>query len=136
MTAHVQRRGLTLVELCATCALLAVAIPLTVAALGAAAKQRRGIEMRQQAIEAADNLLERLTAEPWDQLSNDRLTEIKDALSDEQLPSGGELQLELVEHSGPPAAKRVDVELSWQPSAARVRQRVRLSGWVFREAAP
>jgi hypothetical protein len=125
-----------MVELCATCALLAVAIPLTVAALGAAAKQRRGIEMRQQAIEAADNLLERLTAERWDQLSNERLNELKDAISDGQLPPGGELQLELVEHAGPPAAKRIDVGLSWQPSAARVRQRVRLSGWVFREAAP
>lgn len=136
MTAQSQCRGFTMVELCAACGLLAVAILLTVATLGAAAKQRRGIEMRQQAIEAADNLLERLTAEPWDQLSDDRLNEIKDALGDEPLPPGGELQLELVEHSGPPAAKRIDVELSWQPSAARIRQRVRLSGWVFREAAP
>lgn len=136
MNARRQRRGLTMVELCAACGLLAVAIPLTVAALGAAAKQRHSIELRQQAIETADNLLERLTAEPWEQLSDDRLNVIKDSISDEQVPPGGELQLRLVEDSGPPAAKRIDVELSWQPSATRVRQRVRLSGWVFREAAP
>jgi type II secretory pathway pseudopilin PulG len=136
MNARRRRRGFTMVELCATCALLAVAIPLTVAALGAAAKQRRGIEMRQQAIEAADNLLERLTAESWDRLSDDRLNEIKDALGDEPLPPGGELQFQLVDQAGPPAAKRIDVEVSWQPGAARIRQRVRLSGWVFREAAP
>ena len=123
-----------MVELCATCALLATAIPLTVAALGAVAKQRRGAELRQQAIEEADNLLERLTAEPYAELTPDRLAEVGKAASSEQMLPAGELKLELVEQPGPPEGKRIDVELSWQAGAAKARQRVRLSGWAYREA--
>lgn len=130
------RRGMTLVELCATCALLAAAIPLTVVTLGAVAQQRRGIELRQRAIEIADNLLERLAAEPWEGLSPDRLAEFARAASAEQALPGGELKLALVEPPAEPAAKRIDLEVSWRASAAQVRNRVQLSGWVFREAAP
>ncbi|HUY91371.1 MAG TPA: hypothetical protein VMV10_21715 [Pirellulales bacterium] len=131
-----------MVELCATCALLATAIPLTVAALGAVAQQRSGVELRQRAIETADNLLERLSAEPWDRLSPDRLAEFALAAAAEQALPDGELKLALARFPrrpgppGEPAAKRIDLELSWRASAARVRNRVRLSGWVFREAAP
>ena len=130
------RRGLTLVELCATCALLAAAIPLSIAALGAVAGQRRGVELRQKAIETADNLLERLAAEPFDSLSAQRLAEFAKAAAPDRVLPGGELKFALAELPAPPAGKRIDVELSWQPGAARVRQRVRLSGWAFREAAP
>lgn len=129
-----QLRGMTLVELCAACSLLAVAIPLTVAALGAVAQQRRGLELRQRAIETADNLLERMTSERWEDLSSDRLAEVKElAQTDSGLPDA-ELKIALVEQSGPPVSKRIEVELSWRPGAARVRQQVQLSGWVFREA--
>ena len=123
-----------MVELCATCALLATAIPLTVAALGAVAKQRRGAELRQQAIEAADNLLERLAAERYEELSADRLAEVGQATAPAQSLPGGELKLDLVEQPDPPEGKRIDVELSWQGGAAKTRQRVRLSGWSYREA--
>jgi type II secretory pathway pseudopilin PulG len=136
MNARCHRSGFNLVEICVTCALLGVAIPLTVSTLGAAARQRRGVEMRQRAIEAADNLLERLVAEPWDKLSPERLAEAeRGSPADEWLP-GGQVKLQLVEPPGPPAAKRIDLELSWQPRAGRSRERVRLSAWNYREAAP
>lgn len=134
MSVRRPRLGMTLVELCATCALLAAAIPLTVVTLGAVAKQRRGVELRQRAIEIADNLLERVLIEPWDRLSPDRLAEFARAASAEQDLPEAEVQLALIEPPGEPASKRIDLELGWRAGAAPTRNRVRLSGWVFREA--
>jgi type II secretory pathway pseudopilin PulG len=136
MNARRYRRGFTIVELCVTCALLGAAIPLTVSTLGAVARQRRAAETRQAAIEAADNLLERLTAVSFEELTPEKL-----AAAERGLPAGewlprGQIKLQLLEPPGPVAAKRIDVELSWQPHAGPSRDRVRLSGWVHRKAGP
>ncbi|HXT61219.1 MAG TPA: type II secretion system protein [Pirellulales bacterium] len=136
MNARRLRRGFTIVELCVTCALLGAAIPLTVSTLGAVARQRRAAETRQAAIEAADNLLERLSAASFEELTSETLAGAERGLPAGEWLPGGQIKLQLTESPGPVAAKRIDVELSWQPQAGASRDRVRLSGWVYRKAAP
>ena len=133
MNARRLRRGFTIVELCVTCALLGAAIPLTVSTLGAVARQRRAAETRQAAIEAAGNVLERLSAASFEELTPEKLADAERGLSAGEWLPGGQIKLQLTEPPGPVAAKRIDVELSWQPHAGPGRDRVRLSGWAYRK---
>lgn len=127
------RRAFTLVETCAAGAMLALALSLTLATIGAMKRQQRTAEWRLQAVEIAENVLERTTSEHWSELTPQRVAELQqEARADELLPDG-ELQLTLKEQAGPPAGKRIGLELSWRPGRAKDRRRLRLATWVFRQ---
>lgn len=133
MKALPARRAFTLVETCASGAMLAAAISLTLATIGAMTRQQRTLEVRQQAIELAENVLERAAGEPWAGLTPERLAQLQaDARAEELLPEG-KLDLALDEQAGPPAGKRIALQLSWRPGAAKDRRVLRLTTWVFRQ---
>ena len=66
-----RRRAFTMVEVTLLAFLLAVAMTTTVQVLGWVATQRRAVERRQWAIQEVANLMEHLTAEPWDRVTPD-----------------------------------------------------------------
>jgi hypothetical protein len=133
MSVAATRRAFTLVEACAAGAMLTLALSLALTTIGAMKRQQRTAEWRLQAVEIAENLLERATSERWDELTPGRLAQLQtEAKADELLPDG-ELQLTVEEQAGPPPGKRIGLELSWQPGPTTDRRRVRLTTWVFRE---
>ena len=133
MSVQRTRRAFTLVETCAAGAMLTLTLSLTLATIGAMKRQQRAAEWRLQAVEIAENLLERATSERWRELTARRLAQLQtEARADELLPDG-ELQLTLEEQAGPPPGKRIGLELSWRPGRAKDRRRVRLTTWVFRQ---
>jgi hypothetical protein len=81
-------------------------------------------------------VLERLSAASFEELTPKKLADAERDLSVGEWLPGGQIKLQVTESPGPVTAKRIDVELSWQPQAGPSRDRVRLSGWVYRKAAP
>ncbi len=127
------RRAFTLVEACAAGAMLTLAVSVALTTIGAMKRQQRTAEWRLHAVEIAENLLERATKERWDELTPQRLAQIRTAAKADELLPDGELQLTVEEQAGPPTGKRIGLELSWRPGPAKDRRRVRLTTWVFRQ---
>ncbi len=133
MSVAATRRAFTIVELCAAAAMLTAALSLALATLSAMAKQRQAAELRQHAMEMAENVLERSTNVPWRELTTERLARLgAETNAERQLPEG-QLELGLTEQSGPPAAKRIALELSWRPGATKDRRTLRLATWIYRQ---
>ena len=124
-----RRRGFTLVELTLTVVLLTVAMTTVVQVLGWVATERRAIERRQWAIQEVANLMERLTAEPYDAVTADSARTL--ALSGStaaKLPEP-ELTIEVAEARG--EAKRLAIRLTWRNRAGLRETPVRLTAWIY-----
>ncbi|HEV3021832.1 MAG TPA: hypothetical protein VGX76_05175 [Pirellulales bacterium] len=130
-----ERRGTTMIELCVAAALLAATLSAVVAMLGMVARQRRGAELRAQAIEQADNVLERLTAEPWDAISPQHAEELGLSAKIAAALPNGELRVEVTSPPASATTKRIDVSIAWSP-AGRDIQRVRLTTFAEQRNSP
>lgn len=126
------RRAFTVVEVALSVFLLAVAMTTTVQVLGWVANERRAAERRQWAIEEVANLMERLTAAPWDQVTVDSARSVT-------LPEGirgklpePELTIVVDEPEGNPGEKRLAIRLRWRNRAGAWEAPVRLTAWIAR----
>ena len=125
-----------MIELCAAAALLAVALSAVVSTLAVVARQRRGAELHARALEEADNLLERLTAEPWEAITPERIVQLGfDQLVADALPEG-ELRIDVVTPADAPATKRIDLAVAWRPAVGKATNQVRLTTWAERRTTP
>ncbi len=68
-----RRRGFGLVEMTIACVLLAAAMAATLQVVGWVALERRAVERRERAVLEASNLMERIAARPWDELTTEAL---------------------------------------------------------------
>lgn len=126
------RTGFTLIESCVASALLVAALTTVVALLASVARQRHGASCHAQAVVIADNLLERLTAEPYDALTFERADEIQQAANMTELIPGGEAVVRVSAASGSLAAKRIEVEVTWRISQTAPPARHAVATWVYR----
>jgi Tfp pilus assembly protein PilV len=127
-----RRRAFTMVEVTLSVFLLAVAMTTTVQILGWVATQRRAIERRQWAIQEVANLMEHLTAEPWDRVTPDSARAL--TLSDEirrKLPEP-ELKLDVEETEAGRGEKRLAIQLRWRNRSGTWEAPVRLTAWIAR----
>lgn len=125
------RRGSSLVEICVAAAMLAAGLSAVVATLGSVAHGRRAAEQRQIAIEEAENVLERLTAEPWADLSVERIEQLQTTSHIGTRLPAGQLTVKLVTTPGAPDARRLDVEIRWRKSPGGSAAPVRLTTWIY-----
>ncbi|HQU45407.1 MAG: hypothetical protein B7Z73_14285 [Planctomycetia bacterium 21-64-5] len=126
------RSGFTLVESCAAAALLAAALTIVVALLTSVARQRQSAGLHAKAVVAADNLLERLTAGPYDSITPQRADELRQASKiAEQLPDGT-VALRVAAIDGSPPGKRIEVDVHWRSGSGGA-SRQRVATWVFRK---
>jgi Tfp pilus assembly protein PilV len=126
------RGAFTACEVALAVFLLAVAMTTTVQVLGWVASERRAVERRQLAIQEVANLMEHVTAQPWDQVTPDSARAL--SLSEEirrALP-GPELTIDVQESDAPLAEKRVAIRLRWHNRAGLWEAPVRLSAWIAR----
>ena len=128
-----KRRGFTLLELGAAGIMLVAMLAVCLQFFRAAATQRRALQQRRTALRAADNVMERLCARPWEQLTTEHA---RDLPLGEQVRStlpGSELTIEIVQSDQDPAEKRITVQVRWPGGHGQPDRSVRLVAWKYRE---
>jgi len=124
-----QRRGSLLLEASMAVALLALVFMAVSQLLAVAGRQRREAQWRWQATLEAANVLERVMARPWDELTTDGLAALTlSAQTARRLPDP-RLRVDTQPLPGPPAAKRIRVRLDWVNLAGDRGQPVVLVAW-------
>ncbi len=129
-----RRRGSLLAEVAMATVLLMVAMTLTVRVLGWVALERRSAERRQRALMEVANVMERITAYPFEEVTPALASRI--TLSEtarRQLPDS-ELVLDVSD--GDPAAgrtaRRIAIRLRWRGRGGEWDAPVRLTSWIER----
>lgn len=128
------RRGSLLAETAMSAVMLVIAMSLIARVVGWTAADRRNLDRRHWAVQEAANLMERLTARPFDSLTADS---VKDAaLSPEAartLPDAT-LEVEVADHdpAGGDDSKRITLRLRWRARSGEWDAPVRLASWVHR----
>ena len=127
-----------LVELTISAAMLAVAMTLTVQMLGLAARQRRESDHRQRATLEAANLMERLAAGPFDEITPERARGLSRSTAAPAGLTGAEWTVEVKDEAPGPgrSARRIAVRLRWKGRSGEWEAPVRLTTWVERGRTP
>jgi Tfp pilus assembly protein PilV len=130
------RRGMTIAELMVALFIMTTAMVAIVQLLAAAAGQRRTIEQRRLALAEVANEAERVALITWDESAPDKLTtwqpsaELKAALPQATCTA------EVTEESGPPAARRIRLSVTWPNSVGQTGEPIAVSLWKFKEEQP
>jgi hypothetical protein len=124
------------VELTAAVVMLVGAMAVTVQLLGWLVAERRATERHERATQEAANALERLVARPWDALTPGDVKGVELPGPARDVLPGGALRAAVAEEAGPPALKRVAVEVRWLGRSGRAEAPVRLTAWVARAGRP
>ncbi len=130
-----RRPGYGLAEVAMALMLLMAAMTFTVKALGLVAAERKSADRRLYAGLAVSNVLERATSLPFADVSEENVRAIAEAAHAEQALPGANWQVTVVaESSGPLAAKRISLRLSWNQRSENAEAPLRLSAWVFQSS--
>jgi hypothetical protein len=132
----VRRRAFTTCEVALAVLLLAVAMSTTVHVLGWVAAERRAVERRQWAIQEVGNLMERLTAGPWEKVDAGSARAL--VLSEEvrrNLPEP-ELTIDVDDRDAGRGEKHLAIRLRWRNRSGAWERPVRLSAWVAQRRRP
>jgi hypothetical protein len=123
-----------LLETAVACVLLAALAGVCLKSFAASAAQRLAIDQRQIALRQAANILEQLTAIPWDDVDKAADKSFAEAAT-KALPKeldGGEVGVEVAPAAGNPAAKRLAVTIRWKDKDDQWIEPVRLTAWRYR----
>jgi prepilin-type N-terminal cleavage/methylation domain-containing protein len=129
------RRGYTLLEVLVAGLVLGVALTSSARLMHALHLKHRQLQHRLQALTEAENVLERLTATPWDELTPAGVAEHRLSNTARQRLPDGELTIEIVDEAAAPASKRVVVEVSWRDVRGEPTAPLRLAAWVYPDRA-
>ena len=127
-----RRRGITLIELGVAVVVLIAVMTVTVHVLAGSIAERREAERREWAIQEASNVMERVTALPWDEIQPGSSASLRLSRRAREALREGSLSIHVaVDPSG--EAKRVNIEVQWANRAGGPHKPVRLSAWVYRQ---
>jgi hypothetical protein len=128
------RRGSLLAEVAMAAVMLMIAMTLTVKVLGYVGHQRRVSEYRQRAIQEVANVMERLTARPFDEITAEQARRLTPSPSARQSLPEAELAVGVAEDQpgAGRSAKRIAVRLRWRGRAGEWEAPVRLTTWIER----
>ena len=113
---------------------LVVVMGLTVRVLATVAQERKSNMERQQAALAAGNLMERITAHPFEQVTPELARQF--SLSDRARRSLRDCELAIAisggekSAAGSPEAKRISIRLRWRGRSGQWLSPVRLTSWL------
>ena len=125
------RPGSMLLEAALAITLLLAAAAAMTQLLLLAAHQRRQADRRALATREAANVIERIVAQPWPEITADRVKDYE--LSQEALHwlREPELEIQVSDEDLAVDSKRVDVSVRLQSSAGLPAEAVELSAWTF-----
>ena len=128
------RRGSLLVEVAMAAALLMVAMALTVQVLGFVAHDRRASERRQRALVEVANLMERITAYPFEEVTPGLAKSLALSRSARQTLPDSELAVDVAgsEPGTGRSAKRIAIRLRWRGPDGEWVAPIRLTSWIER----
>jgi hypothetical protein len=126
------RRGSLLVELTVATGMLMIGMTLTVKVLGYAALERRAAEHRQRADLEVANVMERLTAYPFDELTPERARTLSISPATLESLPGAELAVDVnpSQLGAGRSSKRIAIRLRWRNRAGEWEAPVRLTTWI------
>jgi hypothetical protein len=130
------RTAISLLEVTASVAMLAVLMTISVQMLVAVNSQQRATERRALALAAVQAVAEQVGNTRWDELTVEAAgkVEIPEAAR-RQLP-GVKLDVTVQDELQPVAAKRVTITLVWNGPHGQATAPLRLTTWVFPEDSP
>jgi hypothetical protein len=134
MNRHMNRkRGVLLIDVAMAAGVLGILLTVTVHLVGRLAAERRALDRRQFAVTAANNLLERMTARPHEEVTESVLgSQPLDATVARMLVDARLSVRVKEEQERGPEGKWITVELRW-PGRGGVDERpVRLTTWKAR----
>lgn len=126
------RSGFTILEMFVAVIVFGTALVTFLPMMQSVGFQQRLTDQRLLALREAENLLEQLAPQKWNELTTQELAKL--TLSDEaksRLPQPA-LQVEVTDPAEPASSKRVLVRVSWTPRSGQAPQSVRLAAWFFR----
>jgi hypothetical protein len=126
------RRGFGLVEMAMTGVLIAAGMAATLQVVSWVALSRRAVERRERAVVEASNLMERICARPWEEITTESLGTLRlsEAASAFLVASSLNVKVEPIEAN--PARKKITLEIRWRDRSGRTEAPVRLIAWAFR----
>jgi len=128
------RRGSLLAEVAMATVLLMIAMTLTVKVLGSVALERRASERRQRAVLEVANLMERITAYPFEEVTGDLAGRMALSPAARQSLPDSELAVGVVgsEPGAGRSAKLIAIKLRWRARDGEWEAPVRLTSWIER----
>jgi Tfp pilus assembly protein PilV len=126
---HAPRLGMSVLEMSMALLILTFAIGGLVQILTMAASHRRTTEVRRLAVQELANQAEHIALLSWDQLTPEKLAERKVANSLIAAAPSAKLSVALVDDAGPPIAKRIQLEVTWNAPDGDPVEPVRLAVW-------
>jgi hypothetical protein len=132
------RRGMSVFEVSMALLIVSVAVGGLIQMLTTAAGYRRTSEVRRLATQELANQAEQIALLSWDQLTPEKLAERKVAEPLLVAAPSARLSVALADDAGPPIAKRIQLELTWNAPDGDPVEPVRLTVWRHapREAQP
>lgn len=120
------RHGFTLMEALVSCLLLAVLTTLCLQLVGTSATQRKAASLREIALQGAANTMERLAAIKWEDLTPEAVGKSAPLRETAEGLPGGSVTVDVLPLPDEPSAKRISVEVRWEPAQDKPAQHVRL----------
>jgi hypothetical protein len=129
-----RRRGSLLVEVAMAAVLLMIAMTLTVKVIGLVALERRASERRQRALVEVANVMERITAHPFDDVTPELAGRLALSPPAKQSLPDSELAVNVAASEPGPgrSAKRIAIMLRWRGPDGEWMAPVRLTSWIER----
>jgi Tfp pilus assembly protein PilV len=123
-----RQRGITLFETTIALILLTAAVVSIAQLLAVVARQKQAMQRQMLATQEIANLMERLAANAWDDITNEHASQYTlSDLANHQLPGAA---LEITVDEGD-EAKRIQISLAWSDRAGNLVEPVRLSAWKY-----
>ena len=128
------RRGSLLVEVAMATVLLMIVMTLTVKVTGFVALERRASERRQRAMLEVANMMERITAYPFADVTSDLASRMTLSPAVRQSLPDSELAVDVADSQPGPgrSAKRIAITLRWRGRDGEWVAPVRLNSWIER----
>lgn len=126
-----QHRGLTIIEVTAAAAMLAVLLACSVQVMRALANQQRAAARRVMALQTVQAITEELANTPWDQLTPEAAGKLTIPEAAKLHLPGAALSATVAADDEPIESKRLSVELRWQTPNGQPSAPLRLTTWVY-----
>ncbi len=126
--------ALTVLELTIAVAVLAVLLATSMKMIHLVTNQQRASERRNVALQTVQAISEQIGNTPWEQLTAETANQITVPRQVASYLPGAKLAITVSDETDP-VSKRVLVELTWSGPGAKRTAPVRLTSWVFPEAA-
>jgi hypothetical protein len=126
-----KRRGMTLMETSVAGALLLIFMAVGVRFMAVSIAQRQALDQRQTALQEAANIMEKLSALSWSDLTAEAAAKISLTAETKAILPEGELKIDVTDEAGKPVGKHIIVTIRWRDNSGEWTDPVRLAAWRY-----